>query len=43
MGCSDLLTGPHEQGIGVIGGHGVLGISARPYAPYFTSIARSRG
>jgi hypothetical protein len=39
MGCSDLLAGPHEQGIGVIGTIGT-GPDA-PYGPYalWTTIA----
>ena len=42
MGCSDLLAGPHEQGIGIIG---TMGIG--PDGPYCTSdavpVARDAG
>jgi hypothetical protein len=30
MGCSDLLAGPHEQGIGVMGIMGIMGIGPIP-------------
>jgi hypothetical protein len=32
MGCRDLLAGPREQGIGVIGTMGIR--SDAPYGPY---------
>ncbi len=38
MGCSDLLAGPHEQGIGIIG-H--MGSSPRP--PMVPVLSRPRG
>jgi hypothetical protein len=39
VGCSDLLAGPHEQGIGVIG---IMGIGPdAPYGPYAPSHKRS--
>jgi hypothetical protein len=40
MGCSDLLAGPHDQGIGGIGTMGIR--PDAPYGPYALSVSQRR-